>query len=183
MFPHFFDPAGLGESLREVATDVINAGETEIIHRWFHSPKDADLFIWLDKGQNIIKQQITFYGQVVEWNIIEGVRTGVIVEDENRAAVKASDVIRFDARAQKAPIDQALDLLRHIATLNDLERHVLIKNFAQNPTSTSLDPEEFVRRYGAFLGARRTERVVVDGGQGKLRRLVGWILSLFGRQF
>jgi len=183
LFPHFFDPADLGESLREVATDVIKAGEAEIVHRWFHSPKDADLFIWLDKGQNIIKQQITFYGQVVEWNIIEGVRTGVIVEDESRAAVKASDMIRFDAQAQRAPIDQALDLLRHIAKLNDLERHVLIKNFAQNPTSTSLDPEEFVRRYGAFLGAKRTELAPADRARGKLRRLVGWILGLFGRQF
>lgn len=174
MFPHLFDPATLGESLKEVATDIIRAGEADVVHRWFHSAKDADFFLWLDQNNNVIKQQITFYGQVVEWNIVEGVKTGLIVEDESRAPVKASDVIRFDGEAQKGPVDQALKLLKHMTALNDLERHVLAKNFSHGPTSKTLDPAEFVRRYGSFLKSKPAP--------SKLRRLFGWIQRHFLRQ-
>lgn len=172
MYPHFFDAAVLGESLKEVATDLIKTDEIEIVHRWFHSAKDADFFIWLDQQNNVIKQQLTFYGQVVEWNIVEGVKTGLIVEDDSRQAIKSSDIIRFDNHAQRAPIEQALTLLKHITALNDMERHLLTKNFAQGPTSKSLDPAEFVSRYGGLLKAKTVKK----------RRLFDWIRRLFRRQ-
>ncbi len=171
MHHHFFDAAVLGQSLKEVATDLIKAGEAEIVHRWFHSAKDADFFIWLDQQNNVIKQQLTFYGQVVEWNIVEGVKTGLIVEDEGRQAVKSSDIIRFDTHAQRAPIEQALNLLNHITALNDIERHLLTKNFAHGPTSKNLDPEEFIRRYGGLLKPKTVKK----------RRLFDWIRRLFRR--
>lgn len=183
MFPHLFDPAALGESLKEVATDIINTGEAEIVHRWFHSARDADFFLWLDKQNNVIKQQVTFYGQVVEWNIVEGVKTGLIIEDETRSAVKASDLIRFDVQVQQAPVEQAVKLLKAMTALNDLERHVLAKNFVHSPTSKSLDPEEFVRRYGAFLKTKRSEKTFEEVRGTKLRRLFGWIRRQFRRQF
>jgi hypothetical protein len=180
VYPHFFDAADLGASLKEVATDIINTGESEVVHRWFHSAKDADFFIWLDGQNNVIKQQITFYGQVVEWNVVEGLKTGLIVEDDSRASVKASDLIRFDTEAQKAPVEQALNLLKHITALNDLERHMLTKNFAHGSTSKNLDPEEFVRRYGSFLKPKRSERTFeeIRASTPKLRRLLGWIRRL-----
>lgn len=181
MYPHFFDPAVLGESLKEVATDIINTGDAEVIHRWFHSNKDADFFVWQDKNHNVIKQQITFYGQVVEWNIVEGLKTGLIVEDETRSAIKASDIIRFDPTVQKAPVDQAMNLLRHITALNDLERHVFTKNFSAGSTSHKLDPEEFVRRYGSFLKAPRAGKTFEELRGSKLRRLMGWFRRLFSR--
>ena len=171
MYPHFFDAAVLGESLKEVAIDLIKTDEVEIVHRWFHSAKDADFFIWLDQHNNVIKQQLTFYGQVVEWNIVEGVKTGLIVEDENRQAMKSSDIIRFDTSAQRAPIEQALNLLKHITALNDMERHQLSKNLVQGSTSKSMDPEEFISRYGGLLKPKTLKK----------RRLFDWIRRLFGR--
>ena len=38
---------------------------------WYHSDQDADIYIWLDEVGNVIKQQVNFVGQVVEWNIVE----------------------------------------------------------------------------------------------------------------
>lgn len=179
MFPHFFDPHELGKTLKEVATDVIKAGEYEVISRWFHSAKDADLFIWLDTKQNIIKQQVTFYGQVVEWNVIEGVRTGMIVEEESGTGRrrKASQIMQFDARAQQAPIEQALKLLEHITGLNDLERQSLKKNFKRPPGQSDLDPAEFVRQFGAFLGSRSVPQE--KPSEPWPRRLMAWFKGLF----
>lgn len=170
MFPHLFDPVALGASLKEVATDVIKTSEMDVTHRWFHSAKDADLFIWLDPGKNIIKQQLTFYGQVIEWNIVEGTRTGMILEEDGRKPAKASDIIRFDDKPQRAPVGQAIAVLQHVATLNDLERRSLAKNFADSPTTKSISPPEFLQNYGRF--SKRKPRSF---------RLFDWFRKRFGR--
>lgn len=178
LYPHFFDPAALGQSLKEVATDYIRSDETEILSRWFHSPKDVDFFVWMDHNRNILKQQLTFYGQVVEWNIIEGVRTGLIVEDESRAPVKAAELIHFDVVVQPKPIEQALHLLRNMTALGDSEREAFIYNFTKSPTSKTIDPQDFVRRYGHFLKARPSA-TQQPPKFSKLRRFLSWIRHLF----
>lgn len=156
-FPRFFNAEELGKSLIEVATDVIaTSNDQKVISRWFHSTKDTDLFIWLDHKQNVIKQQLTFFGQVVEWNVIEGVKTGLIVEDETPSQVKASEIIQFDSLPQKAPIEQARALLGFITALKEDERQMLSINFTGIARSQAMDPQEFVDRFGAFL-ARRPE--------------------------
>lgn len=157
-FPRFFNAEELGKSLKEVATDVIaTQGDQKVISRWFHSSKDADLFIWLDNRQNIIKQQLTFFGQVVEWNVIEGVKTGMVVEDETPSKVKASEIVHFDLTPQKAPLEQAKALLGFMSALKDDERQSLVTNFAGLTRSTPVDPQEFVERFGAFLERRPNE--------------------------
>ncbi len=52
-FPKFFNPQTLGQSLKEVQVDLLGT-HPEVVSRWFHSAKDADLFIWHDSAQNII---------------------------------------------------------------------------------------------------------------------------------
>jgi phage terminase large subunit GpA-like protein len=156
-FPRFFNAEELGKSLKEVATDVIaTTGDQKVISRWFHSSKDADLFIWLDHRQNVIKQQLTFFGQVVEWNVIEGVKTGMIVEEEATAKIKASEIVQFDLSPQKAPIEQARALLGCMTALKEDERTLLVTNFTGIALKHAIDPQEFVDRFGAFL-ARRPE--------------------------
>lgn len=174
MYPRFFDPAAIGESLKEVATDVIQAGHHKVVSRWFHSSKDADLFIWLDTQQNILKQQLSFYGQVVEWNVIEGVKTGMVVEDESHPQRQSSDVVRFDPDVQKAQLEQALLLLNHITALSQRERDELAQNFTRAPKGKTVHPEEFVRQFGAFLGPNAPSAKPVPVRTGWLHRLKSW---------
>lgn len=151
-FPRFFNAQELGDSLKEVATDLLSTTHQEVVSRWFHSTKDADLYIWLDKSQNILKQQLSFYGQVVEWNIIEGVKTGLIIEDENRGSgMRASEIVQFDSHPQKPPLDQAIELLTHMTALNEDERRELVANFIKSPMSATMDPQEFIDRFGGYL--------------------------------
>jgi hypothetical protein len=149
-YPRFFNPQELGKSLKEVATDFVANTHKNIISRWFHSAKDADLFIWLDSNQNIIKQQLSFYGQVVEWNVVEGVKTGLIVETEVQTKMNSSEVVRFDTKPQKGPVEQALALLDHITALKDGERQALVVNF-KSEGGTTMPPEMFLERFGSYL--------------------------------
>jgi hypothetical protein len=176
MYPRFFDASALGRSLREVSADVLPPStDPNVISRWFHSEKECDLFIWTDREANILKQQLSFFGQVVEWNIVEGLKTGLVVEDERQNAsrtVAASEIIRFDQQPQPTPVEQAIALLNHMTALQERERQALLGNFTDPGVGTGLPAEEFMRRFGALLAspsARRTART--DSWWRRLRRL------------
>lgn len=151
--PRFFNARDLGASLEEVATQDISAASGKLFSRWFHSAKDADLFIWFDGDRNVLKQQLSFYGQVVEWNVLEGVKTGHILIDETKPSRKGSEIVRFDSKAQKSSIDQAVKVLSFVKNLNDSEKELLSGNFTTTSIAKSLSAEEFVARFGKFLDA------------------------------
>ena len=82
--PRLFDPEALGLTFEELAIDVVQGENTEFISRWYRAREaDADLVIWSDGSKRIVKQQICIFGQVVEWNPINGTRTGVVIEQES----------------------------------------------------------------------------------------------------
>ncbi len=135
--PSHFDPRALGESLKEVAIDYIETEDSNLQSRWFQSESDADLFIWTDvnrkklaNAQEIIKYQLSFFGQVVEWSIFDGVRTGVIIENEIQGE-SPSEVIEFDQHPQMKPIEQATRLLRFVTELGHVEQQYLISVLSQ----------------------------------------------------
>jgi hypothetical protein len=174
--PQFFSAADLGKSFREVATNVIRTENQDILNRWYHSAKDADLFVWFDSQKNIIKQQLSFYGQAIEWNVIEGTRTGCVLEEDgpDDDAVhkrRSSDVIQFDQDPQNASLKQALDLLNHITVLRDDERRELVDNFSRRKTVHNMDPGEFVRRFGGSLNQRPSAK------KSLLAKLLNWLIA------
>ena len=96
------DPTDLGQTLVERAVDVHHIDGIEIVSRWYHSPRDCDLMVWLDKENELIRFQFNISGQVVDWNRANGFRTGLIVEIESiDSAGRAQDrttaeTIRYD---------------------------------------------------------------------------------------
>lgn len=144
--PSLFNAQEIAKSLKEVAVDIIQTEHHEVVSRWFHSNKDADLFIWLDESMRIIKQQITFCGQVVEWNAVEGVRTGFVFEDETKPQSSASEIIRFDGAPIKAAIQQATEILNGMNQLEQTERQTLVENFLSPTNLRLLSYGEFYQR-------------------------------------
>ncbi|MBX9769202.1 MAG: hypothetical protein K2X47_18140, partial [Bdellovibrionales bacterium] len=93
--PVYSSPQWVGKSLREVGRDFLSADSQTVTSRWFHGAQESDLFIWVDGSSRLIKGQLTFCGAVVEWNVMEGLRTGLIVEEEHQN-LNPSEVIQFD---------------------------------------------------------------------------------------
>lgn len=102
------DPTDLGQTLVERAVDVHHVDGIEIVSRWYHSPMDCDLMVWLDAENELIRFQFNISGQVVDWNRANGFRTGLIVEIESQSQAEAgrgpvdkldrttAETIRFD---------------------------------------------------------------------------------------
>ena len=128
--PYYFEPKKVGEDLSEVALELLNVENYQVESRWFHSQFETDLFIWSDQKGVIIKQQLSFYGQVVEWNAFEGTRTGVILEDEVGASgIKPSEVVQFDASASDTTINMAIEIISNITKIKEPLKDKIITNF------------------------------------------------------
>ena len=144
-----FDVASLALSFEEIAVDVVRGETTEFLSRWYRSKAgDADLTIWWDSESRVVKQQLCMYGQVVEWNPIHGTRTGLVIElemssssqsagaattDESENDDLTSETIQFDAKAEKASVDQALSLVKILSALKEADRSLLAYNFRESP--------------------------------------------------
>lgn len=140
-----FDATMLGRSLRPMTTKVVRAGAQEVISSWYHSDRDVDLFVWKDERSNIIKQQLQFHGQIVEWNIIEGTRTGMLIEEGEQGE---RPTVLFDQVRQPYTVEQVVEILRAAHEMSEEERRQLIKNFAESPNFSDLTPEQVLSLYG-----------------------------------
>jgi hypothetical protein len=140
----------LGRSLKQMPTKTFKAGVQDVTTNWYHSDRDVDLYIWKDERANIIKQQLQFHGQIVEWNIIEGTRTGLVVENgtDTETDGETKPPVRFDRVRQSYTVEQVVDILRAIQEIADTERASLIKNFAESPNFGDLRPDQVLSLYG-----------------------------------
>ena len=157
-YPQFFNPERLGQSLKEVSSDLLRVESRDLVGRWFHAANEIDLFLWCDDHRTIVKQQRTLLGQVVEWNIIEGTKTGAIIEEEGVGAeasssggpMKASEMIRFDTSPQTQPIGLAMDVIKHTGALSSVEQKQIISNFFRGQKLSEIAPAEFLAKYAAW---------------------------------
>lgn len=180
-----FDARSLGGSFQEVAVDVIRGESTDFVSRWFKAARgDADLTIWVDGEHRIVKHQLSFFGQVVEWNPIQGTRTGFIVEVESAEAMSDStmedpeldgvaEIIRFDEKVQISPVAQAIDLLSHVPSLSEKDRASLIYNFRESPRLHKNARERALKAW-ALQGE---EPILTDKRPSFWRRLRRWVLG------
>lgn len=178
VFPRFFNPEELGPSLKEVSSDLLRVESRDLVARWFHGPAEIDLFLWTDESKKIVKQQLTFYGQVVEWNVTEGTKTGAIIEQEQpqmaNGPVKSSETIRFDERPQVQPLGLAMDLIQHAPALTAEERRQIIANFFRGQKHSDLGPEEFLQRYSAWHAGSSSFTVRI---YARVLRFLRWLIK------
>ncbi len=145
--PLFLNIKEAGSSLEEVAVDLVKSEDEELISHWYHSPLDVDLYLWLDSKRNIIKQQLSIYGQICEWNILDGIRTGYVVEDES-GHPEVVTTIAYDSSVQSTSVFQTLELLNYAELVPQDFKSVIISNYKNNPIIDDLDPMELLARYG-----------------------------------
>jgi hypothetical protein len=148
-YPTYYDPIKIAATFAEISTDIIKTESENVTNRWFQGISGSDLLIWTDESQNIIKQQIIFCGQVAEWNILDGIKTGYVLEEETQGEnLPSSETIKYDSSVQGASVQIALELLKNISVIEEHVRVLLIQHFEKPHSIQSLTSEELVKRYG-----------------------------------
>lgn len=139
------DTESIGSTLVERAVDVHRVDGVEVVSRWYHSPSDCDLTLWLDSEAKLIRFQFNVVGQVVDWNAVSGFRTGLIVEIEyenGNNKTKQAETIRFDSELSVSAIRTAEAVLKASettihATWRELVLRLLASDVSVDRTSKS----------------------------------------------
>lgn len=116
-----------GETLVEKAVDVHVIDGTEYMARWYFSPRDADLMIWLCADQKIDRFQLNSGGQIVDWSRTDGLKTGFIVEIE-LALGEVAETIQFDSIPNESAMLRAKTITENCAALRGAVRDVILKS-------------------------------------------------------
>ncbi len=170
--PTYLNMKDIGKSLKEMGSDVVKTTHQNVVSHWYHSEMDADVIIWKDEKQNIIKQQVNLLGQVIEWNIVDGLRTGFVVETEEKAQqvrgqgpsqeqfqgqtdgkqqaanFAGPNEIQFDRNPTAASINQAIELIHFLNCISENDKEALAYNLKNAPKISSMDPRDFLKKFG-----------------------------------
>ncbi|MCB0414250.1 MAG: hypothetical protein KDD50_07950 [Bdellovibrionales bacterium] len=150
--PFLFDPSSVGRSMKKLEMDVIQTSNQEVVSYWYHGENQSAVVVWVDEKKNIIKQQIIYFSQVVEWNILEGIRTGWIAEEEeglrpNKINKDIKD-IHYDQELQKMAISQAIQIIESMDCLEEPVYQALIRNLKESPQISKMSSHEVMTLFG-----------------------------------
>lgn len=148
------DPVDLGQTLVERAVDVYHVDGIEIVSRWYHSPMDCDLMVWLDAENELIRFQFNISGQVVDWNRANGFRTGLIVEIEASGSAdrysdrSTAETIRFDEQLALSAVKMAQTVFLAAASIRPSwrERVVRLLSYDGSLSKSSIPARRHVPR-------------------------------------
>lgn len=177
-----FDPEAVGSSLEQLAVDVVKGESTDFMSRWFRSKAhDADLVIWTDGEKRIIKHQLCFFGQVVEWNPIHGTRTGLVIEEEVESPAEnakggsspdVAETIRFDSETAASVVGQAISVLKFVMSLSEADRSALIFNLRESPKMHKRARDRAMKAW-----APKVEEITSTRRPKFWKRLRHWVLG------
>ncbi len=175
----FFKPELLGGSLKPVAEDLIHLRDQRVTSSWLHSDHGADLILWWDERGNLIKQHVSFWGQVVQWDIVHGLKTGLVIEKESDSPQEIylggkDSPVHFDSSVQKTTLAQALEILSFVKELDGEELAQVVRNFLEAPTLKDFKDSELLRRFAPERGLKRAFKRWWRSWHLKLKLLFSW---------
>lgn len=126
------------QRIQSVAIDTVRTSQTHVQAEWYHSENALDLFLWHDPQNKLIKFQLGWLGQIVEWNPLDGLKTAMVIEEEwSTPKSLIRETLRYDEVPQAELINQALRVVNALPQAFDSRRHLLrepIENYAHPQT-------------------------------------------------
>ena len=132
----WISPDQLGPTTQTVSTAFLKQNGLEVVNEWHHSPHGVDLFIWTGGPNEIIKFQLSVLGLILEWSHGSGLRTGMVIEQEEPHSVTpgvATDLVHYDAEPQNPTREYGVQIIKELKDL-DPRKRALILNIL-NPRS------------------------------------------------
>lgn len=115
----------LAQKMNFVSFDTLELENHSVKSHWYRHEDGLDVYYFQKDNGQLVKIHISILGQVIEWNPLDGTRTGLLVEHEQNGEVFES--LHYDARANPASVEQSLLILENATCLGSELRDELIK--------------------------------------------------------
>lgn len=123
----------MAQKVRFVSFDVIQFQDKEMRSHWYKH-ESLDLYYFEKINHDLVKIHVNIFGQIVEWNAYDGVRTGVLIEEDRSG--ETFEVLQYDARPNSNAIQQSLLVLENAFQIESKAREKMI-SCIQNPKTHS----------------------------------------------
>ena len=124
-----FDPGRMAGLFREMSSDLVTINGKTVTLFWYSAGEECDFFIWL-RGKHIIKQRLYIYGSIAEWDLGRGVRTGVLIEVEQKSG-KFRDEYFYDKIPNPVVLKWCHLIINGLTVLETEKKERVVKHFSQ----------------------------------------------------
>jgi hypothetical protein len=138
----------LAQKMNFVSFDTLELETQSVKSHWYRHEDGLDVYYFQKDNGQLIKIHISILGQVIEWNPLDGTRTGLLVEREHDGEVFES--VHYDARANLASIQQSLLILENATCLSSELRKELIKILDHTEASKKQSANFFARIFSLW---------------------------------
>lgn len=127
-FKHNLSSEQLAHLLTEVSSDLLKTEKSEVTSRWFRAGDDLELFAWLNHDHELIRLQVVVFDQVVEWDLIAGLRTGFVEDPPPMLrAQKPSTLIVYDRQINAPTVTLVQKIILDSAKIEDRLRSKILQ--------------------------------------------------------
>ncbi len=124
-------PQSIARNFVEVSSDMVSTPTRKLVIKWYRS-SHVDLQVWLDHGHSkVIRQQFSYMGLVVEWNHIQGVRTGYLQDSLAGEEATNNAQVTYDKSIQKESVELVLEVMKLTEGIS--EKQEIINNYENSP--------------------------------------------------
>lgn len=121
--PIYLDLKKNAASMTHISEDIVKTTSMEVCASWYRGGDNLDVVIWRDSTGKHIKHQVNIFGQVSEWNPLDGLKTGLIVEmewGENQKKEQhfVQEVLQFDNEPHSEALHQTLEVIDNMSVLS-----------------------------------------------------------------
>ncbi len=135
----------MAQKIHFISFDVVQFQDKEMRSHWYQY-ESLDLYYFEKTNLDLVKIHINVFGQVVEWNGLDGVRTGVLIEEEKEGQV--FEVLQYDSRPNEKAIAQCLLVLENAFQIEPKQREKMIKCIQNRETKSFWHKfKQTLRRY------------------------------------
>lgn len=100
----------MAQRMNFVSFDVLQIEDQSVKSHWYRHD-EIDLYYFQKENGQFIKLCVSFLGQIIEWNPLDGTRTGLMVEQEHGGEV--FETVHYDARSNPESIAQSLFIIEN----------------------------------------------------------------------
>lgn len=113
----------LAQRMNFVSFDTLQVEDQSVQSHWFRHEDGLDIYYFQKSDGRFIKLHISILGLVIEWNPMDGTRTGLMVEQEHGGEV--FETVHYDVRANNESVAQSLVILENASCISEPLRQEL----------------------------------------------------------
>lgn len=125
----------LAQRMNFVSFDTLQMERMSVQSHWFRHEDGLDVYYFQKDDGRLIKLHISCFGQVIEWNPMDGTRTGLMIEQEHGGEV--IETVHYDARASHESVKQSVVILENASAIDKTLRQELVRLVQHSDTYRS----------------------------------------------